>query len=293
MFPQRSLLSICSVAVAVLTAASSSSAQLVASGVSVTLNDVYYFVSPYSAGSLPASSTSLSLTKVPSVFGFQPVTVVQGPVVRSDLSALFANWTAIDDVYQSAFSQAVFLAGATCISKRATADGTSSVVLPLNNTAIPSGPYFLHTTTGALYPVYRLYEDFSGAFTESLLEKPDGSFQILSAQIPGSASLTVGVPSRLYYTKTAAKPLAGVRVGVKDIYKLAGTKQSCGNRAFYNLYPANNSTGTAIRRLIDAGAQIVGLQKVRERDARPTRTKANTKNSRHSLLTERRPRLTG
>ncbi|KAH8907625.1 glutamyl-tRNA amidotransferase [Coniochaeta sp. PMI_546] len=261
MSPTRSFLSLCSVALSFLTAASPSSAQLVSTGLSVTFNDVYYFISPYSAGKLDESSTSVSLTKVPSVFGFKPVTVVQEAVARSDLTALFANWTVIDDVFQPGFSQAVFLAGASCISKRTAADGVSSLVLPLNNTGVPSGPYFLETATGSLYPVYRLYEDFAGSFTESLLQKPEGDFEILSAQIPGSASLTVGVPSRLYYTKTAAKPLAGVRIGVKDIYQLAGTKGSNGNRAYYNLYPPNNATGTAIQRLINAGAQIVGLQK--------------------------------
>lgn len=42
---------------------------------------------------------------------------------------------------------------------------------------------------------------------------------------------------------------------------MAGVKSSYGNRAWYNLYPENNIAGTAIQRLIDAGAQIVGLQK--------------------------------
>lgn len=47
----------------------------------------------------------------------------------------------------------------------------------------------------------------------------------------------------------------------KDIFQLAGTKSSYGNRAYYNLYSESNVTGTAIQRLIDAGAIIVGLQK--------------------------------
>jgi len=76
----------------------------------------------------------------------------------------------------------------------------------------------------------------------SLIPNPDGTFQTMSAQIPGAASLTIGVPSRLYFTKTAKKPLAGVRLGVKDIYRLAGVKGSNGNRAWYNLYPAANYT---------------------------------------------------
>jgi hypothetical protein len=255
----RSLLSLLSLAVSLL--ASSASADLASTGLSVTFNDVNYFISPYSAGKLADPSTATTLSKVKGVFGFKPVTVVQGAVARSDLTALFANWTTIDDVFQPAFSQAVFLAGATCISKRGAAGNASSLVLPFNSTSVPSGPYFLEVESGSLYPVYRLYEDFAGAFTESLLQKPQGDFQILSAQTEGSASLTVGVPSRLYFTKTAEKPLAGVRVGVKDIYALAGTKRSNGNRAWYNLYPKNNVTGTAITRLIEAGAQVIGLQK--------------------------------
>ena len=109
--------------------------------------------------------------------------------------------------------------------------------------------------------VYRLYEDFAGAFTESLLQTPSGEFTFLSAQIPSSASLTVGVPSRLYYTKTISKPLAGIRLGIKDIFQLAGVKNSDGNRAYYSLYPAAKSTGPAVQNLIDAGAIIVGHQK--------------------------------
>jgi hypothetical protein len=253
--------SLYSFALAIIVAASSAYAQLVSTGMSVTFNDGYYFISPYSSGKVAVSSTS-ALSKLPSVYGFKPVTVVQGAVAHSELPALFTSWAATDDVFQPAFAQAVFLASSnsSCITKKAIVDGVSSLVIPLNQTSIPSGPYFLEVATGSLYPVYRLYEDFAGAFTESLLQTPEGRFQILSAQIPGSASLTVGVPSRIYYTKTAAKPLAGVRIGVKDIYALAGTKGSNGNRAWYNLYPVNNVTGTAIQRLIDAGAQIVGLQ---------------------------------
>lgn len=48
---------------------------------------------------------------------------------------------------------------------------------------------------------------------------------------------------------------------MKDIYHLAGAKSSYGNRAYYNLYSEKNATGTAVQRLLDAGAIIVGLQK--------------------------------
>ncbi|KAH6628077.1 amidase signature domain-containing protein [Chaetomium tenue] len=243
------------------------SAQLASTGFSVTLNDVYYFVSPFSSGKIDVRRDSL--LKVPRVLGFLPVTVVQDRVAHSDLTKLFANWTVIDDVYQAAFSEAIFLAESSgrnepeglAVTERQILPGLSSTVIAFKDSKIPSGPYFLEAATGSLYPVYRLYEDFAGAFTEPLIPTPDGKFQPMSAKIPGSSTLSVGVPSRLYFTKTADKPLAGVRLGVKDIYSLTGVKRSNGNRAWYSLYPPSNVTGPAIQRLIDAGAQIVGLQK--------------------------------
>ncbi|KAJ7901263.1 amidase signature domain-containing protein [Mycena leptocephala] len=227
------------------------SAQLESTGLSVMFNDVYYYISPYSSGKLVISPTSLS-------------TVPSEAVTRSGIPSLLSNWTTIDDVFQPAFAEAIFLAGAVGFpftNQATVADGPSSLVLPLSNPNISSGPYFLEMSTGSLYPVYRLCDDFAGAFTEALVQTPDGTFQALSAHIPSSASLTIGVPSRLYFSKTADKPLAGIRIGVKDIYQLAGVKNSNGNRAWYNLYPANSVTGTAVQRLVDAGAQIVGSQK--------------------------------
>jgi hypothetical protein len=243
------------------------SAQLASAGLTITLNNVHYFVSPFSSGKVNAPKGSLS--RVPGILGFKPVTVVQDRVAQADISKLLANWTAIDDVYQQAFSEAIFLTEPSGgkwqrsieVTETQTLPGVSSSLISSKNSKIPSGPYFIEVATGALYPVYRLYDDYAGAFTEPLIPTRDGRFQPLSAKIPGSSSITVGVPSRLYFTKTADKPLAGVRVGVKDIYRLAGVKGSNGNRAWYNLYPPSNMTGPAIQRLIDAGAQIIGLQK--------------------------------
>jgi len=243
-----------------------STSQLTSTGLTVLFNDIHYYISPFTTGKITANSAALADASIPNVYGFWPITVVQDSVSATSLPSLFANWTWMDDVFQSGFLGAVFQSGSATtgdgIHRRNidSAAGTS-LVLPLNSSTIPSGPYFLEAATGSVYPVYRLYPDFAGAFTESLIQRPDGTFQTLSAQVPASASLTIGVPSRLYFRKTEDKPLAGVRIGVKDIFQLAGTKTSNGNRAWYNLYPASNVTGTAIQRLIDAGAQIVGLQK--------------------------------
>lgn len=238
-------------------------ANLESTGISVKLDQVDYYISPFS--SLNVSASLQDLETVPSVFGFKPVTVVGKPTATSDLNALFQNWTLTDDVFSTGFLGAVFLAGADTVSSQDIKGATStSIVLPLNASSrcnIPSGPYFLETATGRLFPVYRLYVDFAGAFSTSLLQRPDGTFQPLSAQVQSSSSLTIGVPSRLYYTRSARKPLAGVRIGVKDIFALKGVKRSNGNRAWYQLYPASTETAPAMQRLVDAGAVVVGLQK--------------------------------
>ena len=108
--------------------------------------------------------------------------------------------------------------------------------------------------------MYRLYADVQGAFCETTTINADGSFSVLPANVPGQ-SLAVAVPSRLYYRQTAQKPLAGVRLGVKDIFDVKGLKTSNGNRAWYQLYPAANRTAIAVQNLVDAGAVVVGKMK--------------------------------
>ncbi len=85
---------------------------LVPMGLTVQLDDTYYFMSPFSAGTV-AVSRPAALADVPAVHGFRPVTVVNEPgITRAALPRLLANWTAIDDVFSMGFARGVFLAGA-------------------------------------------------------------------------------------------------------------------------------------------------------------------------------------
>lgn len=118
------------------------------------------------------------------------------------------------------------------------------------------GPYFINAA-GQVYEAWRLYSDVTGAFTESAIANGDGSYSVLPAGTMGQ-KLAVAVPSRLYFQKTAEKPLAGVRIGIKDIYDIKGLRTSNGNRAWYWLYPPANATATPVQNLINAGAIIVG-----------------------------------
>lgn len=190
------------------------SSQLAGSGLSVVLNDINYYISPFSSGYVTSDLPLLS--SIDSIYGFAPVTIVQERVTAAELGTLFSNWSTVDDVFQSGFTAAVFLGSNIQFYKfTGASDSTTAYRVSVTNSTAPSGPYFLEKSTGALHQVYRLYDDFAGSFTTPLLQTPQGTFQPLSAQVASSATLTIGVPSRLYSTKTTDKPLAGVRVGVK------------------------------------------------------------------------------
>lgn len=73
---------------------------------------------------------------------------------------------------------------------------------------------------------------------------------------------SIAVPSRLYAQKSKRLPLAGTRVSVKDNFKLAGIKTTMTNRAFTELYPADEDTAEYIETLRNLGAVIVGKSKM-------------------------------
>ena len=125
---------------------------------------------------------------------------------------------------------------------------------------LPPGPYFI-SSSGAVYEAHRLYTDLGGAFTQPLISDTDGAYSALPAAVPGIQQPAVAVPSRLHYKATAEKPLAGIRLGVKDIYDVKGVRTSDGNRAWYAFYPEANASALPVQKLIDAGAVIVGKMK--------------------------------
>ena len=198
--------------------------------------------------------------------GLTPLTIVttdSETYNNQDLTATTTNFTATDDVFSEGFLQATYVQYTG--NSKPTFQSTSNSSTPLymssvsEAAALPPGPYFL-SVSGAVYQAWRLYTDFAGAFTETLIPASDGTYSVLPANVPGQ-ELAVAVPSRLYYTKTAAQPLAGVRLGVKDIYDVAGVRKSNGNRAWYHLYPPAAKNALAIQRLVDAGAVVVGKMK--------------------------------
>jgi len=76
-------------------------------------------------------------------------------------------------------------------------------------------------------------------------------------------SVTVPVPSRLYYPKPSPrKPLSGVRVSLGDTISLKGTHTTFSSRAWKSLYKdPSNATAKYAQELVDQGAIIVGKTK--------------------------------
>ncbi|KAK1979555.1 amidase [Colletotrichum cereale] len=70
----------------------------------------------------------------------------------------------------------------------------------------------------------------------------------------------IPVPSRLYSIEDT-RPLAGQRIGVKDIYDLEGVQTTAGSQAYTAVNRVARKTAPALQRIIDLGGVLVGKQK--------------------------------
>jgi hypothetical protein len=114
------------------------------------------------------------------------------------------------------------------VSPTYAANVSQSVTKAYLTEAIPDGPYFVSTKSGQVFEAHRLYEDTHYTFLEPAVSDGHGGYRALSANsevrpifhrvfdclpdfIQGMLGPSIAVPSRLYYTVTPEKPLAGVR----------------------------------------------------------------------------------
>lgn len=110
----------------------------------------------------------------------------------------------------------------------------------------------------------KAYECINWSKLQSSYQDPHGTHHPLRAAGHSAGGLTIAVPSRLYFTATKDKPLAGLRIAVKDLYDLKGMKTSGGNRALFEISQPKTETAVSVQKLIDAGAIIVGKNKLSE-----------------------------
>lgn len=131
-------------------------------------------------------------------------------------------------------------------------DSTGTVPLP--------GPYL--ALGGHLFEIFRLYDDTHSAFMSAIVLR--ASFPAKKISLGGNyiQTIKIAVPSRLQGFPTQTKPLAGLRVAVKDIFQIQGIRTSLGNRSYYELYPQATETAGCIELLTQVGANIIGTTKL-------------------------------
>ncbi|PKY02366.1 putative amidase [Aspergillus campestris IBT 28561] len=247
-------------------------------GQTLTLNDIPYFLS-----GIPVSRFQYDLVDSPFPFspsdgtGMVPLTVLSVNAT-TQLDSVLASFRHEDDVFQDAFLGAVYLASShqgdnglpmddfmltlQSVGMETLLAGPGVVAGPwvsANLTmGLSPGPYFVSQHTGQVFRAYRLYPDHNMAFVQATISDEKGGFMAFPAITENAMTKDVAVPSRLYSTPTREQPLAGLRVGVKDIFHIKGLRTSGGSRSYYFLYGRQNVTASSIQRLIDLGAVVVG-----------------------------------
>ncbi|CDH11787.1 related to D-mandelate dehydrogenase [Zygosaccharomyces bailii ISA1307] len=200
-----------------------------------------------------------------------PLTVINfsGDLSCSSLSSISESFSS-DDVFSEYFLGTVLVQSSNVTVTSSFNHSISALnvsnVMSLGGSALPNGPYFGSYLDGSLsiYKAYRLYADTYAAFQSGIVPSDENAdaFMPLPAGVEVAHAQTIAVPSRLYYTVSEEQPLAGYRVGIKDLYDIAGIKTGGSSRPYYELYDEANVTCPSVQRLIDMGAIIVGKMKL-------------------------------
>ncbi|KAL4800106.1 amidase signature domain-containing protein [Aspergillus venezuelensis] len=257
-------------------------ADALAHGRVTVLDGISYYIGDIPVAQLPhvPFPASISFSDV----DVMPMTAISSSswtFTADELDATITEYLERDDVFSTAFLNAIYVSytgpafpelNMNSISSKLeetqttlfmvdpqySSNATEGIVKTSLSDDLPDGPYFVSTKTGYVFKAHRVYQDTQYAFLEPAVSDEEGGYLALSVTSEGILGRGIAVPSRLYYTATPKKPLAGLRMGVKDIFHVKGLRTSGGNRAYYSLYEPRNTTGTAIQRLIDLGAVFVG-----------------------------------
>ncbi|KAK9421352.1 putative Amidase domain-containing protein [Seiridium unicorne] len=192
--------------------------------------------------------------------------LVTGNYIRD----VIASYVADDDVYAAPFASNIIISSSinSSIDPSATdyvASIGSRVILSSElsgrNESFVPGPVLV-VANGSTYhisKVFRLYVDTYRTFVDGIYlsnetYKPLGFFE------PGWSYPMIPVPSRLY-SRNDPRPLAGQRIGVKDIYDIEGLVTTRGSRAYTAIALPSNATAPSVQRIVDLGGVVVGKQK--------------------------------
>ncbi|KLO88509.1 Uncharacterized protein LW93_3878 [Fusarium fujikuroi] len=218
-----------------------------------------------------------SLLKIAEPTGLEPIPVVlltigdsMSPV--NDVLRLIIRFADIDDVYSPSFARTAVIRSSTErgfveVLKKFEASGHFSAVYHVSPGSsqgyLPPGPYFL--CDDGIHQAYRLYEDTLDSFSFGVI--PDDvlnpkRYIPLNLLSRNGLWRSIAVPSRLYFVRNPTTPLAGARMGIKDIFRLEGTQTTMMSRPWIELYGPNEQSADYTKKLIKLGAVIVGKTKM-------------------------------
>ncbi|KAK1999876.1 amidase [Colletotrichum falcatum] len=107
--------------------------------------------------------------------------------------------------------------------------------------------------------VQLLYPDTYRTFVTGTYES-NGTYKSFTQADENWGYPLIPVPSRLYSIEDR-RPLAGQRIGVKDIYDLEGVQTTAGSHAYAAVNGVARKTAPALQRIVDLGGVLVGKQK--------------------------------
>ncbi|CAJ2512580.1 Uu.00g055950.m01.CDS01 [Anthostomella pinea] len=187
---------------------------------------------------------------------FIPATAVDGDgdhFGHAELEEACIRFRSADDVWTEAFLEVLLLQSVGPLQLSASIERKSVQLHGLKN-RVPNGPYAIHSPSGKVYSLLKLYEDTSNAFIRGTI-RPAGHSRYKWLH----STDHIAVPSRLS-TKgpDAQMPLRGLRFAVKDAIDVAGLETGCGSSCYRSFYPPQESSAAFINQLVSAGAVLVG-----------------------------------
>ncbi|KAK0387240.1 hypothetical protein NLU13_5553 [Sarocladium strictum] len=125
------------------------------------------------------------------------------------------------------------------------------------------GPYALSIgpTQLAVHQAYQLHRDRLEAFLFGVTSLPESrAYAPVDLMVSPYQDAWITVPSKLHWLGDE-RPLASIRVALKDIYDLEGVKTGGGSRSYTEVYGPSKITAPSIQKLLDLGAVVIGKTK--------------------------------
>lgn len=212
----------------------------------VTLGDIQYYIGGISVGQIGENSAWKAFMTSGRIFqqGLLPLTAMETSASEFLPAELMSITTSYDDVFQPTFLETIYLR--STLEHNTTINGTafasrldgfnhtylisecvarsSECTQGLLNLNLPKGPYFVSVPTGNLSKAHRLYPDDNLAFVQGVFSDESVGYKSLPAVTENIMAKSIAVPSRLYYTESEERPLAGLRFGIKDIFPCQGRR---------------------------------------------------------------------